>query len=53
MGMVNQKKQLSHTFIHREQTILNEQIKVDDWGESIIQILYSEKWSTDIWSALY
>lgn len=41
--VVNQKKQSSHTFLHQEQTILNEQIKVDDWGKSIIQILYSEK----------
>lgn len=52
-GDVNQKKQLSHAFSHREQTILNEQVKVDDWGESIVQILYSEKWSGGIRSALY
>lgn len=52
-GDVNQKKQLSHAFSHREQTILNEQVKVDDWGESIIQILYSENWSGGIRSALY
>lgn len=52
-GDVNQKKQLSHAFSHREQTILNEQVKVDDWGESIVQILYSENWSGGIRSALY